>query len=90
MYDRQKLDQLRQSLETWEQNSLHKMLANMPDREFAEWAKAKKLRWIGVDCGSADHPMNTIVRDWMPRQAREAEIFFQKKFGKSLTEFFDG
>jgi kynurenine formamidase len=34
-----------------------------PDREFAEWAKAKKLRWIGVDCGSADHPMNTIIRD---------------------------
>ena len=26
-----------------------------PDREFAEWAKAKKTRWIGVDCGSADH-----------------------------------
>ena len=41
-----------------------------PDREFAEWAKQKKLRWIGVDCGSADHPMNTIIRDWMPRQAQ--------------------
>jgi arylformamidase len=34
-----------------------------PDREFADWAKAKKLRWIGLDCGSADHPMNTIIRD---------------------------
>ncbi|MEN8173840.1 MAG: cyclase family protein, partial [Chloroflexota bacterium] len=60
-----------------------------PDREFAEWAKAKKLRWIGVDCGSADHPMNTIIRDWMPRQAREAEQVFQKKFGKPLGEVFD-
>jgi arylformamidase len=60
-----------------------------PDREFAEWAKAKKLRWIGVDCGSADHPMNTIIRNWMPRQARQAEKFFQKKFGMSLEEFFD-
>ena len=60
-----------------------------PDREFAEWAKAKKLRWIGVDCGSADHPMNTIIRDWMPRQAREAEKVFQKKFGQSLAERFD-
>ena len=38
-----------------------------PDREFADWAKKKKLRWIGVDCGSADHPMNTIIREWMPR-----------------------
>ncbi len=60
-----------------------------PDREFAEWAKAKKLRWLGVDCGSADHPMNTIIRDWMPRQARQAEKVFKKKCGKPLAEFFD-
>lgn len=60
-----------------------------PDREFAEWAKKKKLRWIGVDCGSADHPMNTIIRDWMPRQAREADDLFQKKYGKPLAEFYD-
>lgn len=60
-----------------------------PDREFAEWAKKKKLRWLGVDCGSADHPMNTIIRDWMPRQAREAELVFQEKYGKSLAEFYD-
>ena len=33
MYDRQKLDQLRQSLETWEENSLQKTLANMPERQ---------------------------------------------------------
>ena len=61
-----------------------------PDREFSEWAKAKKLRWIAVDCGSADHPMNTILRTSMPRQAKEAELVFQKKFGKSLEEFFEG
>jgi len=60
-----------------------------PDREFAVWAKGKKLRWIGVDCGSADHPMNTIIRDWMPRQARQAEAHFQKKYGKGLAEVFD-
>jgi kynurenine formamidase len=60
-----------------------------PDREFAEWAKAKKLRWIGVDCGSADHPMNTIIRDWMPRQRRQAEKVFQKKYGMPLEDFFD-
>jgi kynurenine formamidase len=60
-----------------------------PDREFAEWCKAKKLRWLGVDCGSADHPMNTIIRDWMPRQAREAEIVFQNKYGKGLADVFD-
>ena len=60
-----------------------------PDREFAEWAKAKKLRWLGVDCGSADHPMNTIIRTWMPRQARQADKVFQKKFGMPLEQFFD-
>lgn len=60
-----------------------------PDREFAEWAKRKKLRWLAVDCGSADHPMNTIIRTWMPRQAKEADQVFQKKHGKSLADFYD-
>jgi arylformamidase len=60
-----------------------------PDREFAEWCRAKKLRWLGVDCGSADHPMNTIIRTWMPRQTKEAQAHFQKKYGKSLEEFYD-
>jgi kynurenine formamidase len=60
-----------------------------PDREFADWAKAKKLRWIGVDCGSADHPMNTIIRDWMPRQARAADKVFRKKYGMPLAEYYD-
>jgi len=60
-----------------------------PDREFADWAKRKKLRWIAVDCGSADHPMNTIIRTWMPRQAKEADAVFRSKFGKPLDEFFD-
>ena len=60
-----------------------------PDREFAEWARAKKLRWIGVDCGSADHPMNTIIRTWMPRQAKEADAHFRAKYGKPLDEYYD-
>jgi arylformamidase len=60
-----------------------------PDREFAEWAKSMKLRWIGVDCGSADHPMNTIIRDWMPRQARQADKAFKRKLGQPLAGVFD-
>jgi arylformamidase len=60
-----------------------------PDREFAEWARARQLRWIGVDCGGADHPMNTIIRNWMPRHAHEAERVFTKKHGMSLEQFFD-
>jgi kynurenine formamidase len=57
-----------------------------PDREFAEWCRKKKLKWLGVDCGSADHPMNTIIRTWMPREAKEAEAVFQAKYGKALEE----
>jgi arylformamidase len=60
-----------------------------PDREFAVWCREKKIRWIGVDCGSADHPMNTIIRDWMPRQAEEAEVHFREKYDASLAERFD-
>jgi arylformamidase len=60
-----------------------------PDRDFAVWCREKKIRWIGVDCGSADHPMNTIIRDWMPRQAKEAEAHFQETYGTSLAERFD-
>lgn len=60
-----------------------------PDQEFADWAKKKKLRWIAVDCGSADHPMNTIIRDWMPRQRAEAEVVFQKKYGMAIQDFFN-
>lgn len=59
-----------------------------PDREFAEWAKAKKLRWIGVDCGSADHPMNTKIRDWMPQEAKECDAHFREKYGKGLYDIF--
>jgi len=60
-----------------------------PDREFAEWCKKLKLRWIAVDCGSAHHPMNTIIRTWMPRQAKEADRVFKKKFNMPLEEYFD-
>jgi len=59
-----------------------------PDREFAEWALRKKIKWIGVDCGSADHPMNTIIRTWMPNQAAEADAHFRQKYGNPLAEVF--
>jgi len=71
-------------------NEIRYMVMHLdPDREFAEWAKSKQLRWSGLDCGSADHPMNTIIRDWIPRQARQAKRVFQKKFGMPHAEDFD-
>ncbi|MFQ3675772.1 MAG: cyclase family protein [Endomicrobiia bacterium] len=59
-----------------------------PTMEFAEWCKKMKLKWIGVDCGSADHPMNTKIREWMPNLAKECDTYFKKKFNKSLDEIF--
>jgi kynurenine formamidase len=47
-----------------------------------------KLKWIGVDCGSADHPMNTKIRDWMPKQAAECEKYFKEKYGKTIDGMF--
>jgi arylformamidase len=59
-----------------------------PSHEFAEWCLKKKIRWIGVDCGSADHPMNTKIKEWMPAQAKECEVHFKKKYKKSIEEIF--
>jgi arylformamidase len=59
-----------------------------PDREFAEWCKRRKLRWLAVDCGSADHPMNTKIRDWMPILAKECDAHMRSKHGKGLEEIF--
>lgn len=59
-----------------------------PDPSFHTWAKKKKIKWIGVDCGSADHPMNTIIRDWHPKHFIEAEQKIKDKYGKSWDELF--
>ena len=43
-----------------------------------------KLKWIGIDCGSADHPMNTSIRYKRPDLARE----YERKMKKSIDEIF--
>jgi kynurenine formamidase len=55
-----------------------------PARAFAEWALDRRIRWIAVDTGSADHPMNTVIRRIRDDEAEEAE----KKLGRSLDEIF--
>ena len=47
--------------------------------EFAKWCAEMQIKWLGVDCGSADHPMNTKIRDWMPVQAGQADRFLKGK-----------
>jgi kynurenine formamidase len=55
-----------------------------PTRAFAEWVLERKIRWIAVDAGSADHPMNTVIRRLRPDEASAAE----KKLGRTLDEVF--
>ena len=59
-----------------------------PGPGFHQWALDMKLKWIGVDCGSADHPMNTIIRNWHPARFAEAEKKLKTKYGKAWDEMF--
>lgn len=59
-----------------------------PDPTFADWCLNMKFKWLGLDCGSADHPMNTILKDWHPRSFIKAEEKLKKKYGKSWEEMF--
>jgi kynurenine formamidase len=55
-----------------------------PTREFAEWVLDRGVRWLAVDAGSADHPMNTVIRTMRADEAEEAE----RKLGRPLSEIF--
>lgn len=44
-----------------------------PSPDFFPWALDMKLKLIGVDCGSAEHPMNTNLRTMHPREFEKAE-----------------
>jgi kynurenine formamidase len=55
-----------------------------PGRSFAEWVLERQVRWIAVDAGSADHPMNTVIRRLRPDEAVKA----QRALGRGLEELF--
>jgi len=55
-----------------------------PNMEFTDWVIQKKLKWIGIDCGAADHSMNTVCRTLRPDLAKEAD----EHLGKPLDEIF--
>lgn len=59
-----------------------------PSADFAAWAAEKKIKWIGVDCVAADHPMNTIQRIWHPKTFQEANEKLKRDFGKDWDEMF--
>jgi kynurenine formamidase len=59
-----------------------------PSADFDKWCAEMKFKWIGVDCGSADHPMNTIIRRWQPEHFAKAEAKLKKDYGKGWDEMF--
>ncbi len=59
-----------------------------PAPGFFEWALEKKIKLIGVDCGSAEHPMNTNIRYMHTREFDKAEAKLKKTHGKSWDEIF--
>jgi len=50
----------------------------------AQWIVKMKLKWVGIDAGSADHPMNTSIRYKRPDLAKE----YERKMKKSISEIF--
>ena len=59
-----------------------------PAPGFFEWALKKKLKVIGVDCGSAEHPMNTNIRYMHDREFKKAEAKLKETHGKTWDEMF--
>jgi len=56
--------------------------------DFYRWALEMNLKVIGVDCGSAEHPMNTAIRRMHESHFRRAEATLQRETGKTWDEVF--
>ena len=52
--------------------------------ELLEWMLKKKIKWFGIDCGSADHSMNTSIRMMRPDIAKR----FEQRVGSHLRGVF--
>lgn len=59
-----------------------------PSPDFFQWAIDKKLKVVAVDCGSAEHPMNTNLRYIHTREFDKAEAKLKQVYGKSWDEMF--
>jgi kynurenine formamidase len=59
-----------------------------PSPDFFQWALDMKLKVVGVDCGCAEHPMNTNIRRLHATEFAKAEAKAQEVYGKSWDELF--
>ena len=59
-----------------------------PSPDFFTWALEMKLKVVGVDCGCAEHPMNTPIRRMHEREFQKAEEKLLKEHGKTWDEMY--
>ena len=59
-----------------------------PSADYSRWAVEKKIKWIGIDAVSTDHPMNTIQRVFHPKTFAEANAKLKRDFGQDWDEMF--
>ena len=59
-----------------------------PSPEFFDWAMDMNIKLIGVDCGCAEHPMNTNLRYMHEREFEKAQAKAQEVYGKDWDELF--
>ncbi|NPV55642.1 MAG: cyclase family protein, partial [Anaerolineae bacterium] len=59
-----------------------------PSMDFYKWAMEMKLKVVGVDCGCAEHPMNTPIRRMHENHFKLAEEKIKKETGKTWDENF--
>ncbi len=59
-----------------------------PSPDFSQWCVDKKIKWLGIDAVSQDHPMNTIQRIWHPKTFAEANAKLIEDFGKDWDEMY--
>jgi arylformamidase len=59
-----------------------------PSMDFYKWALDMKLKVVGVDCGCAEHPMNTPIRRMHENHFVRAEAKLKAETGKTWDEVF--
>ncbi|MFC2038134.1 cyclase family protein, partial [Chloroflexota bacterium] len=59
-----------------------------PSPDFFPWALDMELKVVGVDCGCAEHPMNTPIRTMHENHFEKAEAKLLRDYGKSWDEMY--
>ena len=59
-----------------------------PSPDFFPWAIDLGVKLVAVDCGSAEHPMNTNIRFLHPREFEKADRKVREETGKGWEDLF--